>query len=178
VALNYAHFRPTGKAILTMALPDYTREAIRAAGNITISGCRVEAEPIEHPELMIPSGSGLTGNGASAGVVVGKTVTLSGLPGKTWLPPVFKMVEGFKLANLKYGHPVRPVPMCVLYVVFSFALYVMTLCLSPEKKFSLYSRFIVQLDSESEAQRFVRKYHMTPFKNSDGAPIIRAEVIY
>lgn len=161
-----------------MSLPDYTREAIRAAGNITISGCKVEAEPIEHPELMMPSPTGLTGNGASAGVVVGKTVTLSGLPGKTRLPTVYRMVEGFKLANVKRGYPVTAVPMYVLYVLFGFALYVMTRCLSPENKFSLYSRFIVQLDSESEAQRFVRKYHMTPFKDSDAAPIIRAEVIY
>jgi len=159
VALNYAHFRPTGKAILTMSLPDYTREAIRAAGNITISGCRVEAEPIEHPELMMPSRTELTGNGISAGVVVGKTVTLSGLPGKTKQAAVVKMVEGFKLANLRDGYPVRPVPI-------------------PDKKFSLYSRFIVQLDSESEAQRLVRKYHMVPFKDSDAAPIIRAEIIY
>lgn len=161
-----------------MSLPDYTREAIRAAGNITISGCKVEAEPMEHPEAMMPSQTGLTGNGASAGVVVGKTVTLSGLPGKTRLPAVLKMVEGFKLANLKKVYPVRPVPVCVFYLVFSFALYEMTLYLSPEKKFSLYSRFIVHLDSESEAQRLVRKYHMTPFRDTDAAPIIRAEVIY
>ena len=114
MALNYAHFRPTGKAVLTMSLPDYTREAIRAAGNITISGCKVEAEPIEHPELMMPSRTQPTGNGISAGVVVGKTVTLSGLPGKTKATAVVKMVEGFKLANLKNNYPVRPVPMCVL----------------------------------------------------------------
>jgi hypothetical protein len=161
-----------------MSLPDYTREAIRAAENITISGCKVEAEPMEYPEAMMSSQTELTGNGASAGVVVGKTVTLSGLPGKTRTSAVLKMVEGFKLANLKHESPVIPVLLCVLYLVFSFAFYEMTLCFSPEKKFSLYSRFIVHLDSESEAQRLVRKYHMTAFKDSGGAPIIRAEVIY
>lgn len=158
VALNYVHFRPSGKAILTMSLPDYTADAIRAASNITISGCKVEAEPIEHPEVMMPSGESLLGNGTSAGVVVGKTVTISGLPGKTRPPAVLKLVKGFKLADSKKSSPVLPIPL-------------------PDKKFSLYSRFIVQMDSESEAQRLVRKFHMTPFKES-ATHIIRAEVIY
>ena len=120
-----------------MSLPDYTREAIRAAENIAISGCRVEAEPMEHPEWMMPSR--VTGNGASAGVVVGKTVTLSGLPGKTRMSTVLKMVEGFKLAKLKKEHPVKAVSVCVLYVVFSLALYMMTLCPQPgEEVFAVF----------------------------------------
>jgi len=117
-----------------MSLPDYTREAIRAAENIAISGCRVEAEPMEHPEWMMPSRTGVTGNGASAGVVVGKTVTLSGLPGKTRTLAVLKMLEGFKLAKLKKEHPVKAVPMCVLHVVFRLALYLMRRCPQPREK--------------------------------------------
>lgn len=48
----------------------------------------------------------------------------------------------------------------------------------PERKFSMISRFCIHLESESEAQRLVRTLHMTPYKNQDGAPTVKAEIIY
>jgi len=48
----------------------------------------------------------------------------------------------------------------------------------PEKKFSLYSRFTIQVETESEAHRIVRKFHMTDFQKVESAPPIRAEIIY
>ncbi|KAF8201701.1 hypothetical protein BJ912DRAFT_1054020 [Pholiota molesta] len=73
VALQYRHFRPTGKAILTMALPDFTRKAILQLENTRLLGVRPEAEPILSPETFLGTPQNVnslevTGDGPSAGV--------------------------------------------------------------------------------------------------------------
>ncbi|KAF8955468.1 hypothetical protein BDZ97DRAFT_290326 [Flammula alnicola] len=166
VSLYYNHFRPTGKAILTMALPDYTRDAIRKAHSVTILGTKVEAEPIYRPESMLNPEHKLanryletTGDGASAGVAVGSTVSLCGLPGRAGVEAVQSMVKGFELVKTQDFAAIQRVPL-------------------PEKKFSMITRWCIHLESESEAQRLVRKLHMTPYKGKEEAPIMRAEIIY
>jgi hypothetical protein len=85
---------------------------------------------------------GLLGNGPSAGFPSGTTVTVVGLPGKTTVENFMKLLRGFQLA-LDGTKSVILVPL---------APYI----------FTLYSRFVVMLASESEAQRLVRKIHLTP----------------
>ncbi|KAF9477364.1 hypothetical protein BDN70DRAFT_837955 [Pholiota conissans] len=164
VSIYYRHFRPTGKAVLTMSLPDFTRNAVHRLQNTRILGVRPEAEPILSPEKMLrKSEKGkpfeATGDGPSAGVIPGKTVSLSGLPGRTGIDSIYKLVTGFKLESRKNQPSVQ-------------------VCLIPEKKFSLFSRFCVHLESEGEAQRLVRALHMTHYKDLEGAPLIKAEIIY
>ncbi|KDR81772.1 hypothetical protein GALMADRAFT_59579, partial [Galerina marginata CBS 339.88] len=168
VSLYYRHFRPTGKAILTMALPDYTRDALRGITDIIVPGHRLRADLIEHPAQMYippanaegPPDRDALGNGPGAGVPEGRTVTIAGVPGKRKPEDIRHMLKGFRLA--KDQKP--PVQLAALYV-------------SPARKYTLYSRFTVYLESESEAQRLVRKLHMTRYKNIDGAPLIRATII-
>lgn len=109
VALQYRHFRPTGKAILTMALPDFTRKAILQLENTRLLGVRPEAEPILSPETFLGTPQNVnslevTGDGPSAGVTPRRTVSLSGLPGRTGIETVHKLLQGFKLVNEK-GQP-------------------------------------------------------------------------
>jgi len=150
VDLLYTHFRPTGKALLTMSLPDYTLPAVRGLEDLNVAGSPVSGEPIYNIWSLR---KGLLGDGPSAGLEAGTTVTMSGFPGKTHLSDVYKWLKDFDVKQI-------------------------TAVAIPEKKFSLYSRFAVQLKSESEAHRLVRKYHMTNFHRLDSAPPIRAELIY
>jgi len=168
VSLYYKHFRPTGKAILTMALPDYTRDAIRDAEQILIPGCKILAEPVvDLPGLGIRSEPSkgdprsdpeLLGTGPSAGVPERRTVTLHGLRGKSTVGHVMPLLKGFRLSR-EEKYPVQHAPL-------------------PERKFSLVSRFVIYLDSESEAQKFIRKFHMTRYKNIPDAPLIKVSLIF
>ncbi|KAF9566298.1 hypothetical protein CPC08DRAFT_814867 [Agrocybe pediades] len=170
VAIYYKHFRPTGKALLTMVLPDYTSDALRGLREINIPGCTLEAETVEKPEELLgkPKEAETTnsrrlpilpiyGNGPSAHVPVRRSVTISGIPGRAGVRHIETMLSDFKVAK-DVRNPVQAVPL-------------------PPKKFALDSRFFVVFDSESEAQRFVRKYHMTRYKNVDDASIVRASLI-
>ncbi|KAF8162936.1 hypothetical protein B0H34DRAFT_693481 [Crassisporium funariophilum] len=170
VSILYQHFRPAGKALLTMSLPDYTRDAIRDAERLTMGDNHgITAEPTADPRFMPQrhrgvkgradaTNRGMLGSGPSAGFVSGKTVTLYGLPGKALKRDVSRMVQGFELAGTEETSVLQaPIP---------------------ERKFSMYSRFVVLLASESEAERLVRKLHLTPYKGIESAPIVHAEIIH
>jgi hypothetical protein len=188
VDLQYKHFRPTGRAIITMTLPDFTDSAVVACKRLPLRGYNIDAMPIADPASlestagMMSSGQSVNrytealGTGLSAGVIAGKTVTLSGFSGKTTIDAVRHLVSNFRLQKVKDIAPVQRVP---LYVPELFAI----LCLtshpsSPDKKFSMFARFCIHLESDSEAQRLVRQLHMRPYRGVQGGPIIRAEVIY
>ncbi|KAF8911078.1 hypothetical protein CPB84DRAFT_1842332 [Gymnopilus junonius] len=170
VSLFYRHFRPTGKAILTMSLPEYTRDAIRDAEEIIVPGHHIEADPIDEPRsLNIPENlsdianedvtdPSQLGTGPAARVPERKTVTISGVPGKKSIKDIQYLLRGFRLA------PDRQYPVRLIH--------------TPMKKFTLYSAFVVFLDSESEAQRLVRSAHLTKYKNMEEAPLLRAHLIY
>ncbi|KAH9483981.1 hypothetical protein JR316_0003459 [Psilocybe cubensis] len=160
VSLFYKHCRPTGKAILTMALPDYTRNAIREASSLSFPGRKIDAEPITNIKSYgIGTGgqrSTVLGTGPSANCPERRTVTIHGFPGRTPVSQVVKLLEGFRV-DKDLPVPAEMVPL-------------------PERKFALVSRFLVYLESESEAQRFVRKYHMTRHKITNG--LLKATIIY
>jgi len=136
-----------------MSLADYTPAAIRDLEDLNVAGSRVFGEPIYNIWSPRVKSEATLGDGPSAGFEPGKTVTMSGFPGKTPIPDIYKLLKDFDVAKI------TAVPI-------------------PEKKFSLYSRFAVQLNSKSEAHRLVRKFHMAHFHKLDSAPPIRAEVIY
>lgn len=125
----YKHFRPTGKAILTMALPDYTTAAVHAAESITLPGCKIVAEAVPDPQgLFLDDTEGgkpgqHTGSGPSAGVADGKTVTICGFQGKTLTSQVLPMLKGFRTAE-DQKHPVRLAPMFVLSLSYDIILLI------------------------------------------------------
>jgi len=170
VSLIYQHFAPTGQAVLTVAVPDYTRDALRAAKNITFTGCEEINASLTIDSRFFRQRSrgvqgradalnrGLLGSGASAGFPSGRTVTISGVPGKVTVKNIRQLVQEFQLADDE-TNSVLQAPLL-------------------ETKFSMYARFIIVLASESEAQRLVRKFHLTPFKNLASSQLMTAAVIY
>lgn len=164
-----------------MALPDYTRDAVREGRNIVISGCKIETEAVGDPR-----GLGVDferqrlseprlGTGPSANVPERRTVTLSGFRGKTHPSQVALLLKDFRVAR-DQPHPVELIPLYAY--IFATKDIIDNSLFRPEKKFSLFSRFLVFLESESEAQRFVRKFHMTRYKNLPNGPVLQASVIY
>jgi len=170
-SLIYHRFAPTGQAVLTMAVPDYTRDALRAAKNITFTGHEeISASLTTDPRFFRQRSRGvqgradalnrgLLGSGPSAGFPSGRTVTISGVPGKVTVQNMRQLVEGFQLADDEMNS-VLQAPL-------------------PEGKFSMYARFVVLLASESEAERLVRKLHLTPFRGQESSlQYMTAAVIY
>ncbi|KAF9533454.1 hypothetical protein CPB83DRAFT_902843 [Crepidotus variabilis] len=155
IEINYSHFRPTGKALLTMttsknslsALTYFDRHGIRLAG------VPVHAEAVYNTTSALVMGSGLEGDGPTAGHESGKTVTLSGLSGKKRLKDIWDMLEGFDVKQVLFSR-------------------------LPPNKFSLFSRWIVKVNSESEAHRIVRKFHMTKSHGRHDGVRVRAEILY
>jgi len=94
-----------------MAVPDYARDALRAAKNITFSG----SEEINASLTIDPRFSrqrfrgvqgradalnrGLLGSGPSAGFPSRRTVTISGVPGKATAKNIRELVREFQLAD-------------------------------------------------------------------------------
>jgi len=102
---------------------------------------------------------GLLGCGPSGGFPPGRTVTVVGFPGKKMTVEGFMpYLRGFQLA-LDETKSVMQSPL-------------------PPDMFSLYARFVVMLASESEAQRLVRKLHLTPYTYRAVTRFITATVIY
>lgn len=101
---------------------------------------------------------GFEGSGPSALFPPGKTVTVSGLRGKTPLYKFLEMIRGFQLEDDQETS--------VLEVAV------------PEKDFTMYKRYVVVLASESEAQRLVRKLHRTPIVTAISDHCMTASVIY
>jgi len=101
VELNYTHFRPNGKATLTMEVPEYTSEALQQANSLMISGIQVIAEPIYDSLSNHAMARPLFGDGPSAGAFPFDTVSIAGVPGKTRVSEVQKMLSGFNVVNIK-----------------------------------------------------------------------------
>lgn len=111
VSLIYKRFSPTGQAILTFTTADLVREALRTAKKITFTGREeIGASMTVDPQFSAQRqrgvkgridalNRGLLGSGPSAGFPTGRTVTLTGFPGKMTLPNFIPYVEGFQLAN-------------------------------------------------------------------------------
>lgn len=134
VSMLYKHFRPTGKAVLTMALPDYITPALRAAQSISLPMCEISAEVVPDPEGLFRNGqdgrvaqdgkdAGVTGNGSSAGVPAGRTVTIYGFNGRTPASQVLPMLKGFRTAN-DQKTPLLPVPLFVLAISYDNTLLI------------------------------------------------------
>ncbi|PPQ76626.1 hypothetical protein CVT26_012733 [Gymnopilus dilepis] len=169
-SLLYKDFRPTGKAVLTTSLPDYTPGVLSGASDIILPGAKIEAEAIydiaslnipENPADVGKEGAvdpSQLGTGPAARVPERKTVTITGIPGKRSFKDLDYLLEGFRLASdRKYA---------VSYIP------------KPPRKFTFFSKFAVYLESESEAQRLVRVAHLSHFKNNPEAPLLRARIIY
>jgi len=170
VSLIYQRFATTGEAVLTMSAPDYTRDALRAAKNITFTGCEeiiasltIDAKFFRQRSRGVQGRAdalnrGLLGSGPSAGFPPGKTVTITRIPGRARVPNIRHLIEGFQLADDE-TNSVLQAPL-------------------PESRFSMYARFIVLLASQSEAERLVRKLHGTPFRGQESWQYMTAAVIY
>ncbi|CAA7265423.1 unnamed protein product [Cyclocybe aegerita] len=127
VSRLYKHFRPQKKVLITMSLPDYTPDALRAAKDVHILGFPLDVDVVHNRDVVLTSDP-KHGDGPSAGVVPGRTVTLAGLPGRSTYAHVRQLLKGFEFEKI------IAVPL-------------------EHKKFSLYSRFAIEMASESEAQR-------------------------
>lgn len=94
-----------------MSAPDYTRDALREAKNITFTGCEeIIASPTTEARFLRQRfrgvqgradalNRGLLGTGPSAGFPPRKTVTITGIPGKATVQNIRHLIEGFQLAD-------------------------------------------------------------------------------
>lgn len=98
--LLYTHFRPLGKALLTISLPEYTQPAIREIEDLNVAGSRVFGEPIYNVESTRVIGKAMLGNGPSAGLEAGKTVTMSGFPGRISITNIYKLLKDFDVNKI------------------------------------------------------------------------------
>ena len=110
-SLLYKDFRPTGKAVLTTSLPDYTPGVLSGASDIILPGAKIEAEAIydiaslnipENPADVGKEGAvdpSQLGTGPAARVPERKTVTITGIPGKRSFKDLDYLLEGFRLAS-------------------------------------------------------------------------------
>ena len=112
VSLIYKRFAPSGSGILTLSTPDLVRDTLRAAKKITFTGCEeITATLSTDPKFSRERfrgvkgradalNRGLRGFGPSAGFPNGRTVTVTGFPGKNMTVEKFiPYVRGFQLAN-------------------------------------------------------------------------------
>ncbi|KAF8352320.1 hypothetical protein F5887DRAFT_1172082, partial [Amanita rubescens] len=160
-ALLYTSFRPTGTALISLKGPDTLKENLRLLDNALMSGIPLKAQPLmlNDADTMLPRARGdkgreeaatrgaLRGDGPHAGISNGgKNVTIWGFPGKTGAASVEYIVRDFNLDRKKSG----------LASVYKIQPH--------QEDFSMYSRFLIQLTSVSEAQRLIREVHMTYFE--------------
>lgn len=94
-----------------MVAPDYAQDALRAAKNLTFTGCEeisasltVEARFFRQRSRGVQGRAdalnrGLLGSGPSAGFPSGRTVTITGVPGKVTAVKIRQLVQGFHLAD-------------------------------------------------------------------------------
>lgn len=110
VSLVYRRFLPLGQALLTLSDPEFTRDAVRAAQNITFTGCEeirasATADQYSGQRYRGIKGRadalkrGLLGSGPSAGFPAGRTVTITGIPGRVSIQNFRLLVQGFQLAD-------------------------------------------------------------------------------
>ena len=111
VSLIYRRFAPTGQAVLTLAVPDFAQDAVRSAKNITFTGFeKISASLTTNPRFLRQRSRGvqgradalnrgLLGSGPSAGFQSGRTVTITGVPGRVSINLIRQLIKGFQLAN-------------------------------------------------------------------------------
>ncbi|PFH52410.1 hypothetical protein AMATHDRAFT_2145 [Amanita thiersii Skay4041] len=161
VALQFEHFRPTGKALITLSRPELLRDNMRLLQNIGFAGVPLHVEPklssdvrelpgrtrgVKGREAAARRGI-LDGNGPHAGLLNGeRTVTIWGFPGKTEVPTVEYILKSFKLTRSVNGKS----------SVFKIPI--------PQNEFAMSSRFIATTQTVSEAHRMVRQVNMTFFE--------------
>jgi hypothetical protein len=95
----YTHFRPTGKALLTTSLPSYTQAVIRGLEDLNVAGSRVSGEAVYNIWSDRVKGEA-PGDGPSAGLEAGKTVTISGFPGRTSIQDIYKLLKNFDVKQI------------------------------------------------------------------------------
>ncbi|KAF8626228.1 hypothetical protein AX15_004915 [Amanita polypyramis BW_CC] len=178
VALVYSHFRPTGTALISLTRNSFlSKENLRKLDSASIAGIPVKAVPrlLDPGDTQPPRTRGakgreeaavrgaLKGDGPHAGIPNGeKTVTIWGFPGKTESAAVEFVVRDFDLARSSDGK-------ANVYKI-----------LAPPGQFSMFSRFIVQLSSVSEAHQLVRRINMTYFEPETLSDrfLLRARIIH
>lgn len=107
VSINYKSFYPTGSALLTLTLPDYLRDNLRAFRNTKISGMTLRPLPKENPERP----DYRAGNGPLA--MAGTSVLVWGLPGKANASTLQELLSEYSLAeeDREAGPPISKVNM-------------------------------------------------------------------
>ncbi|TFK27416.1 hypothetical protein FA15DRAFT_586478, partial [Coprinopsis marcescibilis] len=174
VALLYKRFRPTREAVIAFNSLDNMTKNLRILNQLDLSGIRVKAIPIvadEDWDLFLTKRSrghkgrkeaaergSWNGDGPNAGIRglnPERTVTMWGFPGKATAEAVEKFLDGYDISRSGDGE-------AMIY--------------KPTGAYSLYSRFLVVLNSEAEAQRVAENLHMTrlPKKNH----VVYAQAIY
>ncbi|KAJ6630625.1 hypothetical protein B0H10DRAFT_2207690 [Mycena sp. CBHHK59/15] len=153
VDIEYRRLEPSGRAYLQLTHADFLLPGLDALEKVTISGVHPVAKPSDRKPR--PDVVGETGDGISSELARdGKNAVVWGLPRRAGPELLDSLLGGFKFPP---GEPyIFPLPM-------------------PEY-FTMYSRFLVCLQSVSEAHRLVRQLHMT--YHFDHKFQIRARVIY
>jgi len=176
VAIDYERFTPTGKAYLTLTVPDVLNHNLKCLEKATVTSLPITAASSEPPRGIPVRGRGqrgrgeatergvLTGNGPRAGLLsAGKNVVIWGLPGKLTNEALKGYLQNFKLAGTEGGRKefMRIEP-------------------SSPSAFSRGSKHLIRMSSEAEAHRMVRSLHMTYFEPEvhKRKYLIRASVIY
>ncbi|KAI9466131.1 hypothetical protein BJY52DRAFT_328106 [Lactarius psammicola] len=155
VALEYHRFEPTGRALLTLSQPSALRKVLVALKQLRFFGHPLTPRTVPPPAETKMRSRGLkgreeasersvvTGNGTQGGITDGgRSVLLSGLPGRISAESVRRFLKDYKLM----GGQAEVVK------------------LETHTKTVMTSRVLVRLSSASEAFRLVRNVHMTKYE--------------
>ncbi|KAH9005072.1 hypothetical protein EDB86DRAFT_2881397 [Lactarius hatsudake] len=152
VALEYQRFEPTGNAVLTLSQSSSLPKVMGALKQLRFFGHTMTPRTVPRPTEIRMRSRGLkgreeasernvvTGNGYQGGITDGgRSVLLSGLPGRISADSVRRFLRNYKLM----GGEAEVVKLEIK---------------------ELTSRVLVRLSSPSEAFRLVRNIHMTNYK--------------
>ncbi|KAI0277698.1 hypothetical protein BGY98DRAFT_978276 [Russula aff. rugulosa BPL654] len=170
VTLDYYRFEPTGRAFLTLSQPSVLPKVLASLKQLRFFGHplipRTTRPPFE-PRMRSRGLKGreeasersiVSGNGSQGGITdVGRSVLLSGLPGRISTDAVRRYLKDYSLM----GGQAEVVK------------------LDWKSKHALTSRVLVRLCSASEAFRLLRNLHMTNYEPDvwEDKYIIRAQLI-
>ncbi|KAI0035047.1 hypothetical protein K488DRAFT_44104 [Vararia minispora EC-137] len=172
VSLDYRQLLPTNKAYLTIdEQENYSRvfsalqqfpllgHTITAASTPTPNETPTRMRGIEGRELAQGRGLEITGTGPQGGVVeVGRSVCLMGFPSRTKIDTLRSFLRGYKLvAGSSDITQIRS-----------------------QSRGQGPARWLIRLESQSEAQRLVRNLHMTYFEPAFHSSrfLVQARVVY
>ncbi|KAI0748189.1 hypothetical protein C8Q80DRAFT_1170648 [Daedaleopsis nitida] len=153
VAIDYKRFKPAGTATLALPRPESVVPTLKALNGSVLGGKKVRSRTLHNVSrefrgrgskgLLEAAQRGIvTGDGPDAGISGGgKNVLLCGLPLKTLPAQLADRLRNYKLAGLEQGRPV-------------------VIKLTEEKVTSSTARFLLRLESVSEAYRLTRTLHM------------------